>query len=73
MVFPHRPVGFADGAAPIPVCGLDLIKSLKPDHARRVRDKVAAGASPAAHAALEHEREPGWFPLRASGDEDGTY
>ena len=64
MVFPHRPVGFADGAAPIPVYGWDLIKSLKPGRARRVRGKVAAGASPAAQATLlKYERKPGWFPL----------
>ena len=34
MVFPHCPVGFADGAAPIPVYRWDLIKSLKPNNAR---------------------------------------
>ena len=53
MVLPHRPVGFADGAAPIPVYGWDLIKSLKPNHAGRVRDKVAAGLNPAAQATPE--------------------
>ena len=52
MVLPHRPVGFADGAAPIPAYGWDLIKSLEPGNAGRVRDKVAAGLTPAAHAAL---------------------
>jgi hypothetical protein len=52
MVLPHRPVGFADGAAPIPEYGSDLIKSLKPNHAGRSADKVATGQSPLAPAAL---------------------
>jgi hypothetical protein len=43
MVPSHRPVGFADGAALPPVNGCDSIKTLKPDDAGRLRDKVAAG------------------------------
>ena len=65
MVFPHRPVSFADQAAPIPVYGWDLIKGLKPNHARRVRDKVAAGSRPAAHAMLV--RPEGLKALAARG------
>jgi hypothetical protein len=52
MVLPHRQAGFARVPAPIPVYRWDFTKSLKPDHAGRVGDKVAAGTSPAAHAAL---------------------
>ena len=55
MVFSHRPVGFADGAALFPVYRWDLIKSLKPSNARRLQDKVAAGLNPAAHATLAYE------------------
>jgi hypothetical protein len=43
MVPSHRPVGFADGAALPPVYRWDLIKSLKPNNARELRDKDAAG------------------------------
>jgi hypothetical protein len=46
MVLPYRPVGFADGAAPIPVYGWDLTKSLKSNYARRQADKVANRAKP---------------------------
>ena len=53
MVFPHRACGFAAGAAPIPVCGWDLIKNLKHNDAGRPADKVATGQSPVALAALE--------------------
>jgi hypothetical protein len=52
MVFPHRACGFAAGAAPIPVYRWDFIKSLKPDNARRPRDKVATGQSPVAQATV---------------------
>jgi hypothetical protein len=52
MVFPHRACGCAAGAAPIPVYRWDLTKRLKPGDARRLKDKVAAGRSPAAHAKL---------------------
>jgi hypothetical protein len=57
MVLPHRACGCAAGAAPIPVYGWDLIKSLKRSHAEWVRDKVAAGLSPSAYATLAG-REP---------------
>jgi hypothetical protein len=52
MVFPHRACGFAAGAAPIPVYGSDLTKSPKPNHARRLEDKIATGRSPVAPATL---------------------
>ena len=65
MVLPHRTCGFAAGAAPIPVYGWDLIRGLKPNHARRVRGKVAAGSSPAAHAMLV--RPEGLKALAARG------
>ena len=52
MVPSHRPVGFADGAALLPVYGSDLIKGLKPNDAGRFRDKVATGQSPAAPITL---------------------
>jgi len=53
MVFPHRECGCAAGAAPIPVYGWDLIMDLKPNHARRLGDKVATGQSPVALAARD--------------------
>src|ERR1700687_5421921 len=53
MVFSHRPAGFADGAALIPVYRRDLIKSLKPNDAWSAADKVAPGRTPVAPAALE--------------------
>jgi hypothetical protein len=52
MVFPHRACGSAAGAAPIPVYGWDFIKSLKPNRAKSLRDKVATGRSPVAPATL---------------------
>jgi hypothetical protein len=48
MVFPHRACGCAAGAAPIPEYGWDLTEGLKPNDARRLVDKAAAGHSPVA-------------------------
>jgi hypothetical protein len=68
MVFPHRQAGFAPVPAPIPVYRWDFIKSLKPGHAGCVWDKVAAGGSPAAHAASEEA-----MALVASGRKKAHY
>jgi hypothetical protein len=73
MVFPHRECGCAAVAAPIPVYRWDLIKSLKPGNARRVRDKVATGQSPVALTTLGgmDEGKPGWFSLSVKVSESG--
>jgi hypothetical protein len=51
-VFPHRRVGFADAAAPIP--GMGFIDLVSPSHVSVSlgTDKVAPGGTPAALATL---------------------
>ena len=51
MVPSHRRAGFADAAALFPIEG--TIESDAPGHARWVRNKVAAGETPAAIARLK--------------------
>ena len=63
MVLPHRACGYAAGAAPIPVCGWDLIKWLKPGDAGRGEDKGATGRSPVSQAALALELPGFGHPL----------
>jgi hypothetical protein len=64
MVFPPRECRFAAVAAPIPVYRWDLIKSLKPNKARRHEDKVATGQSPVAPTTLVLAVPPGVGPSR---------
>ena len=52
MVFPHRRVGFADAAAPIPVYGWDLSDLSLRAMLAVDNDKVATGGTPVAAAAL---------------------
>src|SRR5438477_4649457 len=65
MVFPHRPIGFADGPAPIPVYGWDLPEELSTScpwqafQTRRGRDKPGRQGK----AGLRHEGKPRWFSL----------
>jgi hypothetical protein len=50
MGFPHRPCGYAAGAAPIPVCGLDLFRSFLLATAWRLQQRGLDGlATPGLH------------------------
>src|SRR5713226_2033603 len=75
MVFPHRRVGFADAAAPIPVWGWALSRSLLLATHGRQENRVAAGLNPAAPAtpgrrqpAPGHQTEVGHKDMRENPD-----
>ena len=65
MVFPHRPIGFADGPAPIPVYGWDLSEELSTScpwqafRPRRGRDEPGRQS----RAGLSYQGKPRWFSL----------